>query len=139
MAGKVLAPVLKIAVSVFLIWLVFRNIDWRDVGSRMFDIPIGRDGAVALAMFIVQYRGVRAAGGARSCRRSGADMSFGQALSFFWIGTFFNQALPSSVGGDARTHLQGLQGGGAGSRWPASGVLLERCGRPCTPWSCWSC
>ncbi len=123
MTSRILIPGLKVAVSVLLIWLAFRNLDLHEVGARLFDIPLWVL-ALSVAMFVVQiaicalrWRAVVMAIGSR--------MTFVQALTFFWIGAFFNQALPSSVGGDAVRIYKVYKVGGR-LDLAASGVILER-------------
>lgn len=123
MAGRILGPVLKVAVSAFLIWLAFRNVDLRDVGGRMLDIPLAAL-SLAVVMFLIQYP-VCALRWQAVVRAIGAEMPLRQALSIFWIGAFFNQALPSSVGGDA-VRIYKVYKAGVRLEIAASGVLLER-------------
>ena len=54
-----------------------------------------------------------------------APLGFVKALKFFLIGAFFNQALPSSVGGDA-VRVYKAYHGGLSLSGAVNGVMLER-------------
>jgi uncharacterized protein (TIRG00374 family) len=96
---KNLTLAVKIVVSVTLLYLAFRKIDITNVGSRIYDVNLSWL-AAALALSVAQlilsthrWRVI-----ALLC---GVTVAFSRAFRFIWIGTFFNQTLPSSVGGDA--------------------------------------
>jgi len=57
--------------------------------------------------------------------RCGASLPFGDAVRFSLVGTFFNQVLPSTIGGDAARVLL-LARSGAGWRAATYSVLLDR-------------
>ena len=94
-----LALVIKVGVSAALLYFVLRKVDLASVGNRFYDISFIWL-ATALAVLIVQmllntyrWRVI-----AELC---GILITFGRTFRFIMIGTFFNQTLPSSVGGDA--------------------------------------
>lgn len=58
-------------------------------------------------------------------RSLGASLRFGPALRFVWIGTFFSQALPGAVGGDA-VRIWLYWKSGAGHRAAINSVIIER-------------
>lgn len=89
----------KIAVSGLLIWYIFNTNDLDAVSRYLGQISVD---AILLAFTIL---------GATVClvtlrwmfilRKIGAQLMFGPALHIVFIGMFFNQVLPSTVGGDA--------------------------------------
>jgi len=115
--------ILKLAVSALLMGFITWNFD---VGNSVARLTELKPGFVLLAMVVfaillfnntVRWRSVMVAIETR--------LSFGTCFRLLYIGFFFNQTLPSSVGGDAvRMYLvrkQGLSLSGA-----INGVMLER-------------
>jgi uncharacterized protein (TIRG00374 family) len=88
----------KAAVTVGLIWLVLHNIDLDDTMRRVRSIPISvaAGGLLLLLLLsllsIVRWQIVM--------RQFGRVLGFGLTTRLFFEGLFFNQALPSTVGGD---------------------------------------
>lgn len=123
MSKKWLAIVLKFVVSGFLIWFLIGSIDLETAKTRLVeaDGPLLMAGALFLGIQAViggfRWRAIQNA--------IGAPLSYFKSLKFFYIGMFFNQTLPSSVGGDAvrmyLTYRDGLDLRGA-----INGVMLER-------------
>ncbi len=119
----ILLLVIKIAVSIALLVLALRKVDFSDVAARI-DLAtlwwlILAVVAVVLQVFFgaMRWRGI-----AHVC---GASLTIGHAFRLNMIAAFFNQALPSSVGGDAmRVWFVGRSGAG----WRAAGysVLIDR-------------
>ncbi|MCH7692947.1 MAG: flippase-like domain-containing protein [Proteobacteria bacterium] len=123
MFKKRLPLALKFLVSGLLIWFLLANVDLEAAKERVLEIAPGMV-ALATAIFLVQlvigamrWRAVLDA--------IGAPLPFARAVRFFFIGAFFSQTLPSSVGGDAvriyKTWRAGLTLGAA-----VNGVMLER-------------
>lgn len=123
MLKKRLPLALKFLVSGLLIWFLLANVDLDAAKERVLAIAPGMV-ALATAIFLVQlvigamrWRAVLDA--------IGAPLPFARAVRFFFIGAFFSQTLPSSVGGDAvriyKTWRAGLTLGAA-----VNGVMLER-------------
>lgn len=115
----------KFAVSGALIWYVMRDIDFAETWDRLLDIRIDML-VLAFLVFFVQLvlanmRWLAA------LNAIDALIPFLEALRIYYIGIFFNQALPSSVGGDAvriyKAYRIGLPLGAA-----FNGVILERVG-----------
>ncbi len=121
---KWFALTLKILVSGFLIWFLLNNVDLEAAKARVLKVAPEMlafgFAAVAVQLFIanVRWRVVLNA-------VLVSTLPFLQTLRILYIGFFFNQALPSSVGGDAvrmvLAHRAGLPLGQA-----ISGVFLER-------------
>jgi glycosyltransferase 2 family protein len=123
MLKKWLPPVLKFAVSGLLIWLLLTKVDVDAALDRLLEVAPEMVLLSAL-VFLVQilicvfrWRAVLTA--------IGVPLPFLTAFRLYFIGIFFNQTLPSSVGGDAvrmyMTYRAGLTMGAA-----VNSVMLER-------------
>ena len=123
MAKNILSFCIKVGLSVALIWWATRNLDIETAAARVLDMP---PSAILLAglLFVLlllnntlRWRLVM--------RAVDAVLPFARAFQFLYIGMFFNQVLPSSVGGDAvRMFL--VYKSGLGLRGAVNGILLER-------------
>jgi hypothetical protein len=120
---RVLFLLLKAAVSALLLYLSLRSVHLESVGARLVSAKVTWLLAAAALMvaqtvlLAVRWREIADAGTAR--------LSFRAALQITFIGSFFSQVLPSTVGGDAaRVWLLARRGGG----WaPATySVLIDR-------------
>lgn len=121
---KWLSLALKFAVSGGLIWFLFRyKVDPAAVFDKLLQVEPGML-ALAVAVFLVQilicsFRWQAALNAIQ------ARLAFLKTFQLFFIGAFFNQTLPSSVGGDAvrvyKAYREGLSLAGA-----FNGVMLER-------------
>ncbi|MDH5749933.1 MAG: flippase-like domain-containing protein [Rhodospirillales bacterium] len=125
MLKKWLSAALKLLISIALIWFLIEKVgvDLTDTRERLLGIDpwmlaLGF-GILTLQVIICVFRW-RAVLGAIN-----TYLSYLTALRFFMIGSFFNQVLPSSVGGDAvriyKSYQEGLPLGRA-----INGVMLER-------------
>jgi uncharacterized membrane protein YbhN (UPF0104 family) len=96
---KILLFSTKIVISAVLLFLALRKTNFSDVVARL---DIGSIGWIALAILIaflqIAFGALRWRTIAAKC---GTRLTSAQALRFNLIGSFFNQALPSSIGGDA--------------------------------------
>ena len=120
--GSLAAGTLKLAAAVALSWLVLRKIDFH----RAFAIALGLSPAVmVVAMVLLVIQAMLAAwrwslvGG-----RGGAHLPPGPALRLFMVSLFYNQALPSTVPGDAARVWGAARFGGLQAA--AVGVFLDR-------------
>jgi uncharacterized membrane protein YbhN (UPF0104 family) len=120
---RILLSAVKILVSAALLYFALRKINFYDLASR-FDIAslawIGLAIAVTfLQIFLgaLRWREISA-----DC---GAPLAITQAFRFNLIGTFFNQTLPSSIGGDA-VRLWLVARGGAGWRAATYSIFVDR-------------
>lgn len=99
MIHKKFATVAKAAITIIIIWLLFSHIDLAPVASRLLHLgPLGI--ILSILPFVVQM----ILGAERwriICNRLGVALRFVPSLQIVTIGMFFNQTLPSSVGGDA--------------------------------------
>ena len=120
---KFLAFALKAAVTSGLIWLVLRDQDLSAVGDRLSEIS-GLSFVSAIALLaglnvLAARRWVVVMG------IFGHALPYRSALRFCFEGLFFNQALPSTVGGDGVRMYRAVKAGlpvAAG----VNGVLLDR-------------
>ena len=99
MSRKWLAVVAKAAVSAVLIWYLLGKVDIAQVTARAARLqPL--DAVLSLLTLALQMALVTARWRLVG-RLIKARLALGTALRILWIGMFFNQTLPSSVGGDA--------------------------------------
>ncbi|HEV7821899.1 MAG TPA: lysylphosphatidylglycerol synthase transmembrane domain-containing protein [Burkholderiales bacterium] len=120
---KFVKPLVKIAISVVLIAIVLRAFDVRGVLAHFAKVDIATLCiAVALALSITLLHTLR---WLTVISANGSTLGFKTALQVVLIGHFFNQALPSSVGGDAVrvwcAYRAGLSFGAA-----ANTVIIDR-------------
>jgi hypothetical protein len=114
---------LKLAVSAALIWFLARTIDIPAAADRVAGLSVSAL-VLALALFItllvnntVRWRLVMNA--------IGAPLAYAETFRILYVGMFFNQTLPSSVGGDAvRIYL--VHRAGKTLETAVNGILLER-------------
>jgi glycosyltransferase 2 family protein len=125
MSKKWLLIAVKVVLSVALIVWVFKakDIDFAAAAMRVTDMSPLLAIPAALAVLFqygicsVRWRAVLAA--------VGAPLAFWPGLRFMYIGAFFHQTLPASVGGDAvRTYLAYRHG--VSLRGAINGIMLER-------------
>ena len=96
---NILKPLIKIAISLTLIAIVLNAFDVRGVGSHFAKVDaITLLLAVTIALAIALLHTAR---WLAVINANDARLNFKTALQLVLIGHFFNQALPSSVGGDA--------------------------------------
>lgn len=123
MYRKWLPLALKFLVSAFLIWFLLTKIDLTAAAARLSEASLGMV-VLAGAVLMVQL-GVAVARWLAVLNAMGTPLPFGQVLRFIYMGWFFNQALPSTVGGDAvriyKAYRAGLTMGSA-----VNGVMLDR-------------
>jgi len=114
---------LKVAVTSGLIWLVVRDQDLSAVGDRLSEISLV---SILCAIVLLTGQNVLAA------RRwvivmglFGRTLPYRSALRFYFEGLFFNQALPSTVGGDGVRMYRAIKAGLSVADG-VNGVLLDR-------------
>ncbi|MBX9811316.1 MAG: flippase-like domain-containing protein [Burkholderiales bacterium] len=113
----------KVAVSLALIWIVVRAFDMKGVFHHLLQVDAGTIAlAIICALGVVPLHTLR---WMIAVKASGNHIPFKTALHIVLIGHFFNQTLPSSVGGDAvRIWCAWRAGLGAGDA--ARTVILDR-------------
>lgn len=116
----------KIAVSIVLLVIVSRSIDLDGVASILAQIPAS---TVAAAVTLIAIQ--TCVQGLRWWLVTSAlavPMRFARAVRLTFVGVFFNQVLPTSVGGDA-VRIWHVHRGGVGIQMAIKSVFLERvCG-----------
>ncbi|MDP6788228.1 MAG: lysylphosphatidylglycerol synthase transmembrane domain-containing protein [Rhodospirillales bacterium] len=124
MSKKQLALVLKFGVSAVLIWyLLSYKVDLDAAKARLLEVDFNMV-LVAAALLLLQAAVCAMRWGA-VLDAIRAPLGFIRALKIFLIGSFFNQALPSSVGGDA-VRVYKAYHGGLSLSGAVNGVMLER-------------
>jgi glycosyltransferase 2 family protein len=120
---RILLSTIKILVSAALLYLALRKVNLSELASRINIASLGWIG-VAIAMTFLQiFVGVlRWREISVEC---GAPLATRQAMRFNLIGAFFNQTLPSSIGGDA-VRLWLVARGGAGWRAATYSIFVDR-------------
>jgi uncharacterized protein (TIRG00374 family) len=124
-ARRWLSISLKAAITISLIWLVLRGVDWVEAVRHLRSLSVV---GVALLLAILVLQGV--VGAWRwtfTTSVFGTTLQFPKALRLFFEGIFFNQALPSTIGGDAVRMYRCTQAGMPVSA-AVNGVLLDRVG-----------
>src|SRR5436190_10383109 len=114
---------IKILISAALLYLALRNVDLPQLASRINVTSLGWIGVAILVTFVQIFTGVlrwREIGA-----ECGAPLPTKQAMRFNLIGTFFNQTLPSSIGGDA-VRLWLVARAGAGWRAATYSIFVDR-------------
>lgn len=120
---RILALAIKVAISIVLLFLALRKVDFSAIVERidlttLWWLIFAVVAVVAQVFFgAVRWRAI-----AQVC---GAPLTVWHAFRLNMIAAFFNQALPSSIGGDAtRVWFVGRSGAG----WRAAGysVLIDR-------------
>lgn len=108
---RILPSAVKILISAALLYLAMRKTNFADLAARI-DAPslIWLVAAIIIAFVQIYASAVRWRDVSEYC---GVPLTDSQTLRFSVIGSFFNQTLPSSIGGDAmRLWLIGRVGGG---------------------------
>ena len=120
---QILLSAIKVLISVALLFLALRKANFSDLASR---IDLASAGWIALAIaftFLQIFIGVlRWRIVSDEC---GAPIPTRQAMRYNLIGTFFNQTLPSSIGGDA-VRLWLVARNGAGWRAATYSIFVDR-------------
>jgi hypothetical protein len=113
----------RIVVSLALLYLALRGINFTAIQSRLSQISLGW---IVIAILVTIFQTFL--GALRWREISGqcqAPLSNVQAFRYNMIGTFFNQTLPSSIGGDAM-RLWLVNRTGAGWRAATYSILTDR-------------
>ncbi|WP_346295449.1 flippase-like domain-containing protein [Rhodopseudomonas sp. P1] len=113
----------KILVSAALLYLALRKTDFAALAARIDATSLGwLAAAVAATIFQLFVNAVRWRAIGACCE---APLTTGRSMRYAMIGSFFNQTLPSAIGGDAvRVWL--LARAGAGWRAATYSVFVDR-------------
>jgi len=123
---QILVSAAKIVVSGALLYLALRKVGLAgltDLASRITVTSFGWISLAIATMFLQIFAGVlRWREISAEC---GAPLTTGRATRYNLIGTFFNQTLPSSIGGDA-VRLWLVARAGAGWRTATYSIFVDR-------------
>jgi len=120
---RILLSSVKILISAALLYFALRKINLAELASRIHVSSLGWIGLAIAVTFLQIFVGVlRWREISAEC---GAPLEIKQAMRFNVIGTFFNQTLPSSIGGDA-VRLWLVARGGAGWRAATYSIFVDR-------------
>jgi len=120
---RILLTSLKIFVSAALLYLALRKVDFYELASRFDVTSLVWLGFAVAATFLQIFIGVlRWRIVSAEC---GAPLGLTQAMRYNLIGAFFNQTLPSSIGGDAM-RLWLVARAGAGWRAATYSIFVDR-------------
>ncbi len=120
---RILLSTAKILVSAALLYFALRKVNLSELVSRFNIASLGWIGMAIAVTFLQIFVGVlrwREIGA-----ECGAPLATKEAMRFNLIGTFFNQTLPSSIGGDA-VRLWLVARGGAGWRAATYSIFVDR-------------
>jgi hypothetical protein len=121
---RILFSTIKILISLALLYLALRKVNLTELASRINNLgSLGWIVAAIATTFLQIFVGVLR--WRRISAECGAPLGLRQAMRFNLIGTFFNQTLPSSIGGDA-VRLWLVARGGAGWRAATYSIFVDR-------------
>ena len=120
---RILLSTAKILVSAALLYFSLRKVNLTDLASRLDLASLGWI-ALAIAVTFLQIL-IGALRWREISAECDAPLTTKQAMRFNLIGTFFNQTLPSSIGGDA-VRLWLVARGGAGWRAATYSIFVDR-------------
>jgi uncharacterized membrane protein YbhN (UPF0104 family) len=120
---RILLSTTKILISAALLYFSLRKANFSDLASRIHPASLVWIGLAIAVTFLQIFVGVlRWREVSAEC---GAPLTTRQAMRFNLIGTFFNQTLPSSIGGDA-VRLWLVARAGAGWRAATYSIFVDR-------------
>lgn len=120
---RIVLSAAKIVISAALLYFALRKVDPADLASRITVTSLGWLALAIAVTFLQIFAGVlRWREISAEC---GAPLRTTQALRYNLIGTFFNQTLPSSIGGDA-VRLWLVARAGAGWRTATYSIFVDR-------------
>lgn len=116
--------IVKLSVSGALVGYLLSKADLAEIGRTMAGLSPSF-GLAALGLMLIQLMGLTLRWGIIT-RALQAPVTFGTGLRLVFIGMFFNQTLPSSIGGDAVRIWEGHRSAGLPMGAAFNGVLLDR-------------
>jgi glycosyltransferase 2 family protein len=120
---RILLSTAKILISAALLYFSLRKASFSDLASRIHFASLGWIGLAIAVTFAQIFVGMlRWREVSTEC---GAPLATRQAMRFNLIGAFFNQTLPSSIGGDA-VRLWLVARAGAGWRAATYSIFVDR-------------
>jgi uncharacterized membrane protein YbhN (UPF0104 family) len=120
---RILLSTAKILISAALLYLALRKVDLTELLSRFTATSLVWIGMAIAVTFLQIFVGVlRWREISAEC---GAPLELGRAMRYNVIGSFFNQTLPSAIGGDA-VRLWLVARAGAGWRAATYSIFVDR-------------
>ena len=120
---RILLSTVKIVISAALLYLALRKVDLSALLSRFTVTSLFWIGTAIAVVFLQIFVGVlRWREVSAAC---GAPLELGRAMRYNVIGSFFNQTLPSAIGGDA-VRLWLVARAGAGWRAATYSIFVDR-------------
>ncbi|MET4261147.1 uncharacterized membrane protein YbhN (UPF0104 family) [Bradyrhizobium sp. S3.12.5] len=120
---RILLSTTKILISAALLYLALRKVDLTELLARFTATSLFWIGMAIAVTFLQIFVGVlRWREVSAAC---GAPLELGRAMRYNVIGSFFNQTLPSAIGGDA-VRLWLVARTGAGWRAAAYSIFVDR-------------
>jgi hypothetical protein len=121
---RILLLTIKIMISVALLYLALRKVNLTELASRINNLAsLGWIGLAVATTFLQIFVGVLR--WLQISAECGAPLAMRQAMRFNLIGAFFNQTLPSSIGGDA-VRLWLVARSGVGWRAATYSIFVDR-------------
>ncbi len=120
---RFLSFLIKALISAALVGLVARNLDLVEIGKAIAQIEWWAVAAAFLAFFVQSF--LIAMRWCHVMRTIGGDLRYRPAVEAVMVGLFFNQGLPSSLGGDA-VRVWRLHGAGTPLGISMRSVLVDR-------------
>jgi uncharacterized protein (TIRG00374 family) len=120
---RLLAILVKLAISALLLYLSVRRVDLESIGQRLGGLDLRWIAFILVVLCIQMF--LSALRWRKIVAVCGAEMLPALALRYTFIGLFFSQVLPSTVGGDA-ARIWLLARGGAEWRIAIYSVLIDR-------------
>lgn len=120
---RILLSMIKILISAALLYFALRKADFSELASRIDLASLAWIGLAIVVTFLQVFIG--ALRWREICTNCNIFLTKMQAFRFNLIGSFFNQTLPSAIGGDAM-RLWLVARGGAGWRAATYSVFVDR-------------
>ena len=120
---RTLSFIIKAAISAGLVALVARNLDVAEIGAAIAQIPIGVIAVAFVAIFVQTF--LVAMRWRIIMHAIGGELGYRSAVEAVLVGLFFNQGLPSSLGGDTVRVWQ-VHGAGTPLRIAVRSVVIDR-------------
>ncbi len=120
--------VIRLMLSITLLWLAFRHIDWSALWAASQNVTLIW---IVLALFLILVANLLAAGRwGFIMQRTGLSNRWHQYVALYFAGGLINQGLPSTLGGDSYRALQGsrhqIVGSSPAIRYGVFAVFLDR-------------
>jgi uncharacterized membrane protein YbhN (UPF0104 family) len=120
---RFLTLAIKIGVSVAMLYLAFARVDLSTIGARVQQAQISW--LIMLMLVLAAQIALGALRWRQIALQCGAQFSIASAFRYMLIAAFFNQTLPSTIGGDA-ARIWLVSRAGAGWKTAAYSVVVDR-------------